>query len=199
MLLLGAAATIATGRLSAAPPPGKDAGQIGDYQLADTHGTMHTPAEWRQAKAVVLLFLGTECPVSNGYAPDMEALAERYAPRGVAVYGVHSVPGVTADQAAAHAKDYGLTFTILLDPEQRLARMAGARVTPDAIVATSEGRVAYRGRIDDRYSLDGKRRDEPRTHELDDAIRAVAAGKSPRVRETKAYGCPLPGLRSTRR
>jgi hypothetical protein len=53
----------------------------------------------------------------------------------------------------------------------------------------------YRGRIDDRYSIQGKRRDNPTTHELIDALEAVLAGKVPAVRESKAFGCPLPKLR----
>jgi peroxiredoxin len=159
----------------------------------------HTPAEWRGSKAVVLFFLGTDCPVSNGYSPDMETLFARYSRRGVACYGVHADPSIDAENAAAHAKDYRLTFPILLDPAQELARMAGARVTPDAIVASPDGSVLYRGRIDDRYAPDGKRRDVPSRHELVDAIEAVLAGKTPAVRETKAYGCPLPTPRPARR
>ncbi len=183
----------------AAPPSAGGAGRITEFSLVDTSGTKHTPADWQRSKAVVLFFLGTECPVSNGYSPDMEALFAKYSPRGVACYGVHADPGVSAQQAATHAKDYRLTFPILLDPAQRLARMAGARVTPDAVVASPDGTVLYRGRIDDRYSLDGKRRDEPTTHELVDAIEAVLAGKTPTVRQTKAYGCPLRTLRPAAR
>ncbi len=59
-------------------------------------------------------------------------------------------------------------------------------------MATGAGKVLYRGRLDDRYSLDGKRRDEPREHDLQEALEAVLAGREPTVRETKAYGCPLP-------
>jgi peroxiredoxin len=181
--------------LRAAPPEASGAAQIDRFSLTDIQGAKHTPAEWRGKKAVLLLFIGTECPVSNFYSPDMQQLAARYSGRGVACYGVHADPSVTAEQAAAHAKDYGLPFAILLDPEQALARMAGARVTPEAVVASPDGKVLYRGRIDDRYSLDGKRRDEPTTHELVDALEAVLAGKKPAISRTQAFGCPLPKLK----
>ena len=165
---------------------------IGEFSLVDTQGARHTPAEWPGHKAVVLFFIGMECPVSNGYSPTMRDLATRYGERGVACYGIHCDPSVTAEAAAAHAKDFGLPFPVLLDPEQLLARMAGARVTPDAVVASPDGHVLYRGRIDDRYALDGKRRDEPTTHELVDALEAVLSGKTPEVSEARAFGCPLP-------
>jgi peroxiredoxin len=194
-----AVVSIALAGAALAAPPAVDQPPIGDFSLVDLTGAAHTPAEWRGHKAVLLFFLGTECPVANGYSPLMQEMATKYAKRGVACYGVHADPSVSVEDAARHAKDYRLAFTILMDPEQTLARMAGARVTPDAIVATPDGKVLYRGRIDDRHSLDGKRRDVPTTHELVDALEAVLAGKTPPTTEAKAFGCPLPTLRPVKR
>ena len=132
--------------------------------------------------------------MSNYYSPDFSRIAKTYADRGVLVYGVHCDPGVSAADAAQHAHEYGLKFPLLLDPQQKLAAAVGARTTPEAFVLTPEGKVIYRGRIDDRYSLNGKRRDEPTRHDLEDAIDAALAGKTPEVQETKAFGCPLPTL-----
>jgi peroxiredoxin len=179
-------------RSGAAPPEASGARRITEFSLSDVGGAKHTAAEWRANKAVVLFFIGTECPVSNGYAPAMQQIAAKYASRGVACFGIHADPSVTPDQATAHAKDYGLAFPILLDPEQSVARMARASVTPEAVVALADGKVLYRGRIDDRYALDGKRRDEATTRDLVDALEAVLAGQAPAVSETKAFGCPLP-------
>ena len=169
---------------------------VSDFSLADTAGKQHAIAELRHCKAVVLFFVSTECPASNGYAPVMQQLASRYAARGVTVYGVHTDPDVTAEQAAAHAKEYGLTMPILLDPRQTLARQTGARVTPESVVVTPDGAVVYRGRIDDRYAIDGKRRDVPTTHDLAAAIDAVLDGTAPAVSRTRAFGCPLPILKA---
>jgi peroxiredoxin len=170
-------------------------GQIGEFSLNDVAGGQHSRDEWSGKQAVVLFFLGAECPVSNGYSPEMRRICEAYAPRGVACYGVHVDATLSADEAAQHAKEYGLPFAILLDPRQSVAGMAGVRVTPDAIVARPDGQIVYRGRIDDRYSIHGKRRDDPTTHELVDALEAVLTGMEPAVRESKAFGCPLLKLR----
>jgi peroxiredoxin len=180
----------ASWRASAAAPP--MAQPLERIALRDTSGQTHTPAEWQTSKAVVLFFLGTECPVSNYYASAMKGVAAKYAQRGVTCLGIHADPSVSAEDAAVHAKEYGLSFPIWMDPEQQLAAAVGARVTPDAFVLSPDGRVLYRGRIDDRFALDGKRRDVPTTRDLVDAIEAVLAGKAPPVSETKAYGCPLP-------
>jgi peroxiredoxin len=169
--------------------------QVGDFALRDSQGRTHTPKDWRDRKAVVLFFLGTECPVANGYAPEMARLAKTYGAKGVAFLGVHTDPDVTAEAAGRHAAEYGLPFAVLLDPDQVLARAAGVRVVPEAVVLSPAGKVLYRGRIDDRYAPDGKRRDEPRTRDVETALEAVLAGKAPAVAETRAYGCPLPAPR----
>jgi peroxiredoxin len=165
---------------------------VEDFSLSDVQGRRHNRAEWKEHKAIVLFFLGTECPVSNGYAPQMAQLAKEYTPKGVLFWGLHPDPDVTAAAAGAHAAEYGLKFPILLDPMQYLARVAGVRVVPEAVVLSAEGRVLYAGRIDDRYTTSGKRREEATTHDLKDALDAVLAGKRPFVTRTRAYGCPLP-------
>jgi peroxiredoxin len=179
-------------RGTAAPDAKPAVGRVQGFDLPDARGPRHTAAEWTGRKAVVLFFLNTECPVSNGYAPAMTRLAREYGPRCVVVWGVHPDPDVTAAAAAAHAAEYKFPFPVLLDPAQTLARQAGVRVTPEAVLLGPDGRVLYRGRIDDRYALGGKRRETPRTHDLQDALDAVLAGRAPAAAETRAFGCPLP-------
>jgi peroxiredoxin len=168
---------------------------VPEFSLSDATGEVHTRDQWRDAQAVVLVFLGAECPVSNGYSPKFRELATRYQARGVVTLGVYCDPTLTPEAAAAHAKEYALPFATLLDPEQILARGCGVRITPEVVVALATGEVVYRGRIDNRYSLDGKRRDEANVFDLEAAIEATLAGRRPAVRETKAFGCPLPTLK----
>lgn len=139
------------------------------------------------APVTVRFFVGTECPVSNFYAPEMRRLYEAWAPRGVAFQAVYAEPGVQAEAARSHADRYGLPFPVVLDGERALADGCGVTRLPTAVI---DG--AYRGRIDDRWSADGKRRDVPRTHELEDALAALASGRAPAVKETPVFGCPLP-------
>lgn len=170
---------------------------VKDFTLTDLQGGQHTLASWEEYRGVVLIFLATECPVSNGYAPEYGRLARRCAENGIAFLGVHSDPELSAAQAVQHAREYRLGFPILMDPGQELARATGARTTPEAVVLSPRGQVLYRGRIDDRYSLDGRRRDVPRSKDLEAAIEAVMDGLPPAFRETKAFGCPLPRRRVT--
>ena len=165
---------------------------VADLALRDTSGTLHDFRAATDRKAVVFFLLGTECPVSNGYAPEMTRIAEKYGPSGVAFFGVHPDPDVTPESASAHAAEYRLGFPVLLDPTQELAEAAGAGVTPEAIVIDDGGMVVYRGRIDDTYAPDGKRRDRPTTHDLRKVLDDLDAGKTPAPIVRPAFGCPLP-------
>ena len=168
-------------------------GQLAPFALQDVDGREATLKDWSGKKAVILFFLGAECPVSNGYAPLMQRLADKYAPRGVACYGVHCDSTLNAKAAAEHAKEYGLAFRVLLDPDQTVAGPAGVRVTPEAVVVSTEGNVLYRGRIDDRYSRDGKRRDFPTVNDLEAALEAVLGG------EARRSARPLPSAARCRK
>ena len=163
-----------------------------ELEFVDIDGRVHRANDWTSGHGVAILFIGTECPVSNLYTSVNEALFKEYAARGVAFIGVHCDRTVSADEARAHAKEYGLTFPIALDHDQTLARVLAVKTVPTAVLLSNDGVVMYRGRIDDRFSLGGKRRDEPKTRDFALALEAVANGDVPDVRETSPYGCPLP-------
>ena len=80
------------------------------FQLRDTRGAVHTPAEWSGQKAVLLFFVTTDCPIGNSYVPEMNRIRENYGPRGVAVYAVQGDTTVPAADVERYAKDYGYTF-----------------------------------------------------------------------------------------
>ncbi len=166
-------------------------GRVTQFSLQDAQGMTHTRKSWQAAPAVVLLFLGTECPVANGYAPEMTRLTKHFSDGGVVFVGVHCDPDVTAKLAAQHAREYQLTFPILLDPVQTLAKPTGVHTMSASVVLLPDGEVVYRGRIDDRYTEQGKRRLEPTTHDLKNAIKAALSGKKPEPAESKTYGCPF--------
>jgi hypothetical protein len=139
----------------------------------------------------VLVFVGTECPVSNRYAPEIAALEQRYASRGAAFWLVY--PGPHADAAAvrAHETAHGLHLRTALDPKHVLVGRTSVHSTPEAAVLR-DGEVLYHGRIDDRQVELGVARSEATTHELADAIDASLAGKRPAVTSAPAIGCSIP-------
>jgi len=143
-------------------------------------------------RATVLLFITNDCPISNGYAPEIHRLCDAYARQDIAFCLVYADPTITAAAARQHYRDYGYTCPAVLDPGHELATRAGATVTPEAAVFLADGKLVYRGRIDDLYLDYGKARFVATTHDLRDALDAVAGGKPMKLRTTVAVGCHIP-------
>jgi thiol-disulfide isomerase/thioredoxin len=161
------------------------------FALRDTEGIEHTPREWSPARAVVLFFVTTDCPLSNGYAPEMSRIEQAYASRGVLVYAVQGDTTIPDQEVRRHAHDYGYRFPALLDPRQILAHLTGATVTPEAVVLSPDGAVLYLGRIDNRVEDFGKTRVEATEFDLRDALDAILAGRPVVHPRTRALGCAI--------
>jgi hypothetical protein len=153
-------------------------------------GTYRLPGPG-ECKATALVFIGSDCPISNGYAPEVVRLCREFSPQGIAFCVVYADADLTKEEAAAHVREYGYPCPALLDPEMRLARKVGATVKPEAAVLSPEGEVLYLGRIDDQYADFGKRRAQPTRREFREALEAVTAGRAPAVKRTRAIGCDI--------
>jgi hypothetical protein len=132
------------------------------------------------SRAVVLFFAASDCPVSNRYIPEMQRLTRQFEPSGVRVWFVYPNPGDTARVVRAHDQEFSITANTALDNQQSLTQMARATTTPEAAVFVPHNdglHEVYRGRIDDRSLSLGTERPQATRHDLEDAIRAVLAGK----------------------
>ena len=169
---------------------GEDTAAIGstvaDFKLPDAEGKERTLASLAGAKGTVLIFVSTQCPVSNAYNERMEKLAQEMKARGIGVVGINSNVAETRDDIKSHAAERGLSFAILKDAGNRIADRLGAGVTPEAFLLDANKRLVYRGRIDN--SRNG---DAITSSELRDAIEAVLAGKPVARAEVRAFGCSI--------
>jgi peroxiredoxin len=139
-------------------------------------------------KAIVVVFLGTECPINNAYLPRLAELSGTYGPKGVAFVAVNSNWHDTSTRIAAHAKSNALPFPVLKDTANVVADDFGARRTPEVFVISPAGTILYQGRIDDRIGI-GFKRKEPTRNDLAVALDEVLAGKPVSVAKTEAAGC----------
>jgi hypothetical protein len=153
----------------------------------DLQDVPHHPLEPVEKVASVLIFYWQDCPISNGYAPELNRIAAGHT--NFAFYIVQVDPELNAPMAREHARQYHLAMPVLLDPQHRLVKLAGAGVTPEAVVFGKGGEILYRGRIDDGYEALGKKRAAARQHDLSDALDAITAGQPVKQKETKAIGC----------
>jgi peroxiredoxin len=164
---------------------------VPQFELRDTSGAIHRPAEWREKRAVVLFFVMTDCPLANGYVPEMNRIRAEYGSRGVALYAIQTDNTIPDADVRKYVKDFGYTFPVLHDPKLTLARFTGATVSPQVAVLSPAGDVLYLGRIDNKVEDISKPRYAATEPELRNALDAVLAGKAPKVARTRAVGCSI--------
>lgn len=173
-------------------PGGVRATKITSIVLRDVAGVTVQPLADTGQRATVLFFVMHECPVANGYAPEISRIMSEYSTNGMRCFVVYVENDLTPAKAREHARDYGYKSGALFDPQHLLVKAAGATVSPEAAVLSPSGDVLYRGRIDDRVADFGKRRVEPTRRDLRLALDAILAGKPVSARLTKAVGCYIP-------
>ena len=163
--------------------PGESSGLV----FNDLEGVPRHPLDRAEKVASVLFFYCQDCPISNGYAPEINRICASHT--NFAFYIVQVDPDLTPAAAKEHAREYDLHAPVLLDPQHRLVKLAKATVTPEAVVLGKDGQLLYRGRIDDLYAAPGKRRAQALQHDLREALDAIAAERPVKQKETKAIGC----------
>ena len=140
-------------------------------------------------KATVLVFLSTDCPIANRYAPEIQRLAKEFGSRGMKFWLVYPDADTSPSAILRHTKEYRFTLRALRDPWHVLVGRAQVRVTPEVAVFHHDGRLLYHGRIDDRFVDFGKERASPTQHDLREAMEAVLADKPVSRASTRAVGC----------
>ena len=166
--------------------PANEPEKIENFTLQDVDGARHALTDYANCKAVVLMFISTQCPVSNGYNARMAALYSDYKDRGVVFLGINSNKAESADDVRSHAKEHGFGFTIMKDPDNRIADKLQASVTPEIYVVNSELKLLYHGRIDDN-----SRGTAITSKDLRKALDEILDGKPVSVARTKAFGCTI--------
>jgi len=164
----------------------------GQSQVVDLNGRRVEPLKVSPARALVLIFTRTDCPISNRYAPELKKLHEKFVASGVKFQLVYPGPDESVESIRRHIRDYEYWPDVLRDPRHELVKLTGVRVTPEVAVFVPDGsvfRMVYRGRIDDRYVAFGKMRPAPATRDLEQVLEAISKGRSVTKRTTTAIGC----------
>ncbi len=157
-----------------------------NFKLENYDGKTYELAEFKDSKAIVVMFIATRCPVSNDYNERMVSLYEDYTGKGVRFLAVNSNKAEDVQEIKKHAGENGFLFPVLKDEKNRVADKYKASVTPEVFLLDPELEILYHGRIDDsRREADIKSRD------LRNALDLVLQDKDVEVKETKAFGCTI--------
>lgn len=176
-------------------PAGQQRGDIaerpGDIAVTDLDGQ---PVDLLGGgdRLLAIVFLTTDCPIANRYAPKLNRLFAEFEEQGVQPALIYPNPRDTPAAIRKHLTDYAYSVPAYRDPAHSLVAFCGATVTPEAALVKSSGELLYCGRIDDWYVDFGKYRSQPTTDDFRAAVTSVLAGQPVSQRRTKAVGCYIP-------
>lgn len=157
-----------------------------NFTLEDYNGVKHSLSDYKDSKAIVVMFIATQCPVSNAYNARMVEFYKEYSKKNVAIIGINSNKQESVEEIKDHAKTHGFEFTVLKDWNNVIADKFEASFTPEIYVLNSKFEVLYHGRIDD-----SQRENNIKSRDLRAAVNDILAGKPVAVASTKAFGCTI--------
>ncbi len=159
---------------------------IENFTLSDYNGKEHSLTDYQNSKAIVVMFIATQCPVSNAYNARMAKLHEDYLPKGIAFLGINSNKQESVEEIKKHSEQNKFGFPVLKDVNNVIADKFGASFTPEVYVLSPKFEILYHGRIDD-----SRREEDVKSRDLRKALDEILAGKTVSVPETKAFGCTI--------
>jgi peroxiredoxin len=185
--LLGAGAARAGEKTSTAQLGKK----IDNVTFRDAAGKQFALHDLKDKKAIVVVFLSFECPVSLSYSQPLNDLAAEYAKQGVAVVGLTVNQGETDADVAKHVKDNNLKFPVFRDVDFRAADALKAEVTPEAFVLDGNFVLRYRGRIDNSYYARLKKNQQVTSRDLEQVLGEIVSGRPVGTPATVPIGCAI--------
>jgi peroxiredoxin len=164
-----------------------------DFRLPDTNGKIISLADFKNAPALLVIFMCNHCPYVIHIRAGLARLARDYIPRGVGIVGINSndveeYPDDSPAKMKSEVKDAGYIFPYLYDESQAVAKSYCAACTPDFFLFDRGRRLVYRGQFDDsrpgnEIPVTGK--------DLRAALDAVLTDKSVSPNQKASIGCNI--------
>jgi peroxiredoxin len=125
-----------------------------DFALPDTEGRTVRLADFRDARALLVMFLCNHCPYVKHVQHELVRLARDYEPRGAKFVAISSndvehYPDDAPDKMREEKARVGYPFPYLYDESQAVAKAYRAACTPDFFLFDKQQRLVYRGQLDD--------------------------------------------------
>lgn len=155
-----------------------------EIEMTDLEGRQHTLADY-SGKVVALIFWSAECPWSARADKGLKHMLETWGDE-VVVLPVASNANETEEEIRQAAAEREVS-PLILDPQQEIARLFDAKITPEVFVFDREGVLRYKGGFDNANF----RNPEPTRNYFWEAVEEVLAGERPSQTSRQAYGCTV--------
>lgn len=163
------------------------------FRLPDTQGRLLTPDDFKDAKALLVVFMCNHCPYVKHIRGALAAFAREFQPQGLAMVGINAndaakYPDDSPEKMVDEVAEAGYSFPYLYDETQETAKAYRAACTPDFFLFDKDRKLVYRGQFDD--SRPGNNR--PVTgKDLREAVTATLAGRAVNPDQKPSIGCNI--------
>ena len=165
-----------------------------DFQLRDVvSGTQVSRKDVAGPKGMLVMFICRHCPFVKHVQDELGRIGRDYAGRGVGIVAISandvaSHPEDSPTKLAYQAQELQFNFPYLFDESQEVARAYDAQCTPDFFLYDGQGKLVYRGQLDD--SRPGS--DIPVTGaDLRAALDALIADREISTEQRASLGCNI--------
>lgn len=161
-------------------------------RLKTIYSSIHVLDEFLpdEQRGIVLVFLGTECPVARQYVPRLNELHREFGPRGIPFVAVFSDVGTDVFSMATYAEEQDLAFPSVKDIDHRLADLLEVQTTPEVVLLDAKLEKKYQGAIDNQFQRHGRRAAASENY-LAEATSALLADQPIKRAYMTPSGCPL--------
>jgi peroxiredoxin len=168
--------------------------QAPDFELRDVvTGRAVSRKDVAGPKGMLAMFICRHCPFVKHVENELAKIGRDYAGRGVGIVAISSNdvtshPEDSPTKLAYQAQELELNFPYLFDESQDVARAYDAQCTPDFFLYDGQGKLVYRGQLDD--SRPGS--EIPVTgSDLRAALDAVITGRAVSTEQRPSIGCNI--------
>lgn len=139
----GTAQQTATTAPAPIAPAGSEVGSImPEYSAMWLDGTKFELNE-RRDKVVLLNLWATWCGPCRFEIPELQAIHDKYAPKGFEVIGV-SVDESGVESVRDFVKEHEMTYPVVLDAEGKLANVFQTSVLPTSVIIDRTGKIVWK-------------------------------------------------------
>lgn len=137
----------------------------------------------------VYIVVSEECPICQNLKHELQNINQNVEPN-FKLHLVFPFNNSNYKSASLFKKKLQLdNFEVILDQDQSLAKKLGATVVPEAFVVDQAETILYQGRVDNRYTRPGKKKNGSKKRDLWYAMMHVVNGTEISEPWPEAVGC----------
>ena len=123
-----------------------------DFNLKAIDGKTYSLADFKNAKALLIIFMCNHCPYVKSKQETIKDLQTKYKDKGLVIVGINPNESEKYSEDSFEgmvkvAKEKNFNFVYLHDETREVAKSYGASCTPDPFLFDAEQKLVYHGRL----------------------------------------------------